>query len=90
MADEPTRERIVERPATTVVESRGSGVGVILGIIVIALVALAAYFLFVENESRETDAVVGAAQQVGDAAQDAADAAKDAASGSSQPPEPSR
>ena len=66
MADEPVRERIVERPSTTVVERRGSGVGVILGIIVVALIALAAYFLFVQNENRETNAVVGAAEEVGD------------------------
>lgn len=79
MVDEPKRERIIERPTTTVVESRGSGIGVILGIIAVALIALAAYFLFAQNESRETDAVVSAAQSVGDAAQDAAGAAKDAA-----------
>lgn len=78
MVDEPQREP-VEHSTTTVIERRGSGVGVILGIIVVALIALAAYFFFVENENRETEAVVGAAQSVGDAAQEAAGAAKDAA-----------
>lgn len=86
MVDEPMRERVVERPTTTIVERRGSGFGVVLGIIVVALIALAAYFLFVENENRETDAVVSAAQSVGDAAQEAAGAAKDAANR----PEPSQ
>lgn len=90
MADEPIRERVVERPTTTVIERRGSGVGLILGIIVVALIALAAYFLFAENENRETDAVVSAAQSVGDAAQDAAGAVTDAANRTQPSTEPSR
>lgn len=85
MPEEPVTERIVERPTTTIVERSGSGAGVIFAVILAAIIAVAAYFLFVENESRETNAVVGAAQSVGDAAQRAANAAEDAADSQKTP-----
>src|SRR3546814_13681714 len=83
MADERVTERVVERPPTTVVERRGSGWGVVFAIILIAIVAVAAYILLVDNqnETRETNAVVGAAQSVGDAAASVGAAGKDAPDG---------
>src|SRR3546814_10662599 len=61
MADERVTERVVERPTTTVVERRGSGWGVVFAIILIAIIAVAAYILLVDNqnETRGTNAVVG-------------------------------
>lgn len=70
------------RTRTTVIERRSSGAGMMIGmIVVIALIAAIAYFLFAQDarEEAETSAVVGAAQQVGDAAQGAAGAIGDAA-----------
>lgn len=78
MAEERVVERTVERePQTTVIEKRGGGAGVVLGILAIAVVALLAWFLFAQNrnESVRTDAVTGAAQSVEKAADKVGDAA---------------
>lgn len=79
---EMTEERIVERtverePQTTVIEKRGSGAGVVLGILALAVVVLLAWFLFAQNrnDSARTDAVSGAAQSVEKAADKVGDAA---------------
>lgn len=74
-------ERIVERPTTTtVIERRGSGMGVILAIILIALVAVVAVFMITQNnrEDAKADAITGAASSVGKAADKVGDAASDA------------
>src|SRR3546814_14046896 len=90
MADERVTERVVERPTTTVVERRGSGWGVVFAIILIAIVAVVAYILLVDNqnETRETNAVVGAAQSVGDADDSVGDAVIDAPEGGARSEEP--
>lgn len=79
MPDENVAERIVERPTTTVIETRKSsaGTGIIIGIILAILAAIAVYFLAVNtgNEARETDAVTEAARDVGQAAESVGDAA---------------
>ena len=78
MPDEPVTERIVERPTATVIESKKSaGTGVILGIILAILAAIAVYFIAVntDNEARESDAVTEAARDVGQAAESVGDAA---------------
>lgn len=70
------------RTHTTVIERRSSGAGMMVAmIVVIALIAAIAYFLFAQDsrEQAETNAVVGAAAQVGDAAESAAGAIGDAA-----------
>jgi hypothetical protein len=73
-----TSERTVERHeggGTTYVERGGSGVGgVIIGIAVLALVAIIAFFLLNMNrqEAVETQAITGAAESVGSAAESAA------------------
>jgi type II secretory pathway pseudopilin PulG len=69
-SDEPTH--------TTVIEKRGSGGVALIAIAILAIIAVAAYFL-VMNDTRETDAVTGAAQSVGQAADQAGEAATGAA-----------
>jgi hypothetical protein len=84
MADEPVVERVVERePQTTIIEKRGSGMGVVIGILVLVAIALLAWFLFAQNrnDTVRTDAVTGAAQSVGDAAGKVGDAAEKATDG---------
>jgi hypothetical protein len=76
-------ERVVERDSgTTYVDRGGSGVGgVIIGIAVLALVAIVAFFLLTQsrNDSLRTSAVTGAAASVGQAADNVGSAASRAA-----------
>ena len=58
---------------TTVVESRGSGVAIIFGLVVVIVLAVLAY-MFLINDNRETNAVTDAAQSVGQAADKVGDA----------------
>ncbi|MGA0607543.1 hypothetical protein ACO2Q0_16250 [Phenylobacterium sp. VNQ135] len=83
-SDGLTNERVVERDGggTTYVERGGSGMGgVIIGIAVLALVAIVAFFLLQSsrNDAMRTDAVAGAASSVADSASSAADSVGDAA-----------
>ncbi len=82
--DGMTTERVVERDAggTTYVDRGGSGVGgVIIGIAVLALVAIVAFFLLSanRNDAIRTDAVTSAASSVADSAGNAAQSVGDAA-----------
>ena len=81
-----TRERVIERDTggTTYVD-RGSGSGmggVIIGIAVLALVAIVAFFLLNQrrNETLRTNAVTSAASDVAKSASSAAESVGDAAS----------
>jgi hypothetical protein len=78
-----TTERVVERDSgTTYVDRGGSGVGgVIIGIAVLALVAIVAFFLITQNrnDSLRTSAVTGAASSVSHAADNVGSAASRAA-----------
>ena len=70
-----TRERVVERDGGA--DRGGSGMGgVIIGIAVLALVAIVAFFLLTQsrNDSLRTSAVTGAASSVSHAADSAAGA----------------
>jgi hypothetical protein len=83
-SDGVVRERVVERDGggTTYVDRGGSGIGgVIVGIAVLALVAIVAFFLLQSsrNDAMRTDAVTGAASTVADSASSAADSVGDAA-----------
>ncbi|HEX3701350.1 MAG TPA: hypothetical protein VHV27_11840 [Phenylobacterium sp.] len=72
-----TRERVIERDSDRSVDRGGSGVGgVIIGIAVLALVAIVAFFLLTQsrNDSLRTSAVTGAASSVSRAANNAAGA----------------
>jgi lipid-binding SYLF domain-containing protein len=76
-------ERVVEREnSPTYVDRGGSGVGgVIIGIAVLALVAIVAFFLITQNrnDSLRTSAVTGAASSVSHAADNVGNAASNAA-----------
>ena len=84
-SDGVTSERVVERDGggTTYVErSGGSGIGaVIVGIAVLALVAIVAFFLLQSNrnDTMRTEAVTSAASSVADSATSAADSVGSAA-----------
>lgn len=84
-SDGLTNERVVERDrggGTTYVERGGSGMGgVIIGIAVLALVAIVAFFLLQSsrNDAMRTDAVTGAASSVAESAGSAAQSVGDAA-----------
>lgn len=83
-SDGLTNERVVERDAggTTYVDRGGSGMGgVIIGIAVLALVAIVAFFLLQSsrNDAIRTDAVSGAASSVAESAGTAAESVGDAA-----------
>jgi len=83
MTDEihTTRDPDGTTHTTTVIdrEPRRSG-GMGLGLILLAVIAIAAFFAFqfLANDKAETGAVTEAAQKVGDAAQDVGDAAQKA------------
>jgi hypothetical protein len=87
-----TTERVVERDSgTTYVDRGGSGVGgVIIGIAVLALVAIVAFFLLTQNRNEQlrTSAVTGAASSVGRAADNVGAAANRAASSLAPPSVP--
>ena len=77
-SDGLTHERVIERDAggTTYVDKGGSGLGgVLIGIAVLAMVAIVAFFLLQanRNDAIQTEAVSSAASTVADSAANAAD-----------------
>ena len=79
--DGVTSERVTESGGgTTVVERRGSGAGIIIGLAVLIAVIIGAVYLYNQNEREnlKTNAVTTAADKVGGAAKDVGDAAKEA------------
>lgn len=77
-----TRERVIERDDGPAAPSGGAGVGgVIIGMAVLALVAIIAFFLLNQgrNDNLRTNAVTGAAHSVSNAAGSVGDAAQHAA-----------
>ena len=84
--DGRTTERVIERDVgggTTYVDKGGSGMGgVLVGIAVLALVAIVAFFLLQSNrnDALRTDAVTSAASSVADSASSAASNVSNAAS----------
>ena len=82
--DGVTAERVTETdsgPSTVVVERRGGGAGLLIGLAVLILVVVGALYLINQNnrENVKTDAITSAAKDVGGAAKDVGGAAKDAA-----------
>lgn len=76
-------ERITEtntQPHTTIIERRGSGGGMMIGLAVLIAVIVGAFFLFnmSQNDAVETKAVSSAAKSVGDAADKAGSAVEKA------------
>ena len=82
-SDGLTHERVIERDAgTTYVDKGGSGFGgVIVGIAVLAMVAIVAFFLLQSNrnDAIRTEAVTSAASSVADSASSAAEGVSGAA-----------
>jgi hypothetical protein len=94
-SDGTTTERVVERDAggATYVDRGGSGMGgVIIGIAVLALVAIVAFFLLSanRNDAMRTDAVTSAASSVADSAAGAADSVGNAANNAADAVTPNR
>ncbi len=75
-------ERTVERdtPTTTVIEKRGGG-GLLIGLVFVAILALAAFVFLGMNssETKKDNAIAGAAEEVGQAADQIGDAVDNAA-----------
>ena len=90
-SDGVTSERVVERDhggGTTYVERGGSGMGgVIIGIAILALVAIVAFFLLQtsRNQALETQAVTGAASSVAESVGSAAESVGNAADNVANP-----
>ena len=84
-SDGLTKERVIERDAggTTYVDrGGGSGIGgVLIGLAVLAMVAIVAFFLLQSNrnDAIRTDAVTSAASSVADSASNAAEGVSGAA-----------
>lgn len=84
-SDGLTHERVIERDVgggTTYVDKGGSGLGgIIVGIAVLAMVAIVAFFLLQanRNDAIQTEAVTSAASSVADSAATAAEGVSDAA-----------
>ncbi|MEP7007644.1 MAG: hypothetical protein ABI810_16795 [Sphingomonas bacterium] len=74
-------DEVTETPHTTVIERRGSGAGILIGLVLLVAVIIGGFYLFNQsaNDNRRTDAVTEAAKDVGDGAQKAGDAAQKAA-----------
>jgi hypothetical protein len=92
--DGVVHERVVERDGggTTYVDRGGSGLGgVIIGLAVLALVAIVAFFLLQanRNEAIRTEAVTSAASSVADSAATAANSVGDAATQAAEAVNPS-
>lgn len=90
MTDDRNTEHDIDRAAdnsgsvdkTVIIERRsGSGVGWVIALVLIAGIAVGAYFLSQSGarDAVETEAISDAAGNVGDAAQQVGDAAQDAA-----------
>jgi type II secretory pathway pseudopilin PulG len=79
-------DHITETPHTTVIERRGSGGAVLIGIVLLLAVLIGGYFLLNQgkNDNLRTDAVTQAAKQVGDGAQKVGDSAQKAADGATK------
>ncbi|HEX7886159.1 MAG TPA: hypothetical protein VF474_09295 [Phenylobacterium sp.] len=83
-SDGVTRERVIERDVggTTYVDKGGSGVGgVLIGIAVLVMAAIVAFFLLQSNrnDAMRTQAVTSAASSVADSASTAAGSVGEAA-----------
>lgn len=59
-------DRVTQTPHTTVIERRGGGSGLLIGLAVLIVVCVAAYFLVMrsDSESAKNNAIAGAAKSV--------------------------
>lgn len=77
-----TDDRITQTPHTTVIERRGSGGGLLIGLAVLIAVCIGAYFLVLrtDSETAKNNAITSAAKSV----ESTADKAGSAISGESK------
>lgn len=68
------------QPNTVVVERSGNGTGLMIGLALVILLAIAGYFVLnqTNNDNLRTDAVTSAAKDVGDSAEQAGGAVEKA------------
>ncbi len=74
-------DNVTDTPHTTVIERRGGGGAILIGLALLIAVAIGAFFLFnkSQNDNLRTDAVTSAAKDVGDSAKKVGDSASKAA-----------
>ena len=74
-------DRVTETPHTTVIEKSGGGAGIFIGIILLIAVVIGGFYLMNQskNDNIKTDAIAGAAKDVGDSAKKVGDTAEKAA-----------
>lgn len=74
-------DQVTETPHTTVIERRGSGGGILIGLVLLIAVAIGAVYLFnrSQNDTLRTNAVNKAAGDVGGAAKKAGNAVEKSA-----------
>lgn len=79
-------EQVTETPHTTVIERRSGGGATFIGIVLLIAVAVGAFYLFnkSQNDNVRTDAIAGAAKDVGDSAKKVGDSASKAADGATK------
>ena len=79
-------DRVTETPHTTVIERRGGGGGILIGLVLLIAVAIGGFYLFnqSQNDAIRTDAISGAAKDVGDSAKKVGDSAEKAADSATQ------
>ena len=67
---------MAQEPRETVVVERGNGTSILIALVLVVLLAIAAYFVINQsrNDTIRTDAIAGAAKDVGDTAKKAGDA----------------
>ncbi|MEG8039479.1 hypothetical protein QP166_09020 [Sphingomonas sp. LR60] len=59
-------DRVTQTPHTTIIERRGSGGGLLIGLAVLIVVAVAAYFMIArgDSETAKNNAITSAAKSV--------------------------
>lgn len=74
-------DQVTQTPHTTVIERRGSGGGILIGLVLLIAVAIGAVYLFnrSQNDNLRTNAVTKAAGDVGGAAKKAGNAVEKSA-----------
>ncbi|RZF66104.1 hypothetical protein EWE75_01570 [Sphingomonas populi] len=80
-------DRVTDTPHTTIIERRGSGATWLIAIVLAFALVIGSMFLMNKsrNDTIRTDAVSGAAKDIGDSAKKVGDSAAKTADGATQP-----